>query len=39
VALIGPYFADYKNNDAEITKHMIYENKENIAQRLEKATF
>ncbi|CAF3713999.1 unnamed protein product [Rotaria socialis] len=24
VSCMGPYFADYKNNDAEITKHIIY---------------
>lgn len=35
VACMGPYFADYKNNDAEITKHIIYKNKENIVQWLE----
>ncbi|CAF3216884.1 unnamed protein product [Rotaria sp. Silwood2] len=36
VSCMGPYFADYKNNDAEITKHIIYKNKENIGQWLEK---
>ena len=33
---MGPYFADYKNNDAEIAKHIIYKNKENIAEWLQK---
>ena len=37
VSCIGPYFADYKNNDAEIMKHIIYKNKENIVQWLERA--
>ena len=32
VSCLGQYFADYKNNDAAITKHMIYNNKENITQ-------
>ena len=36
VSCLGPYFADYKNNDAAITKHIIYNNKENIAQWLQK---
>ncbi|CAF1029547.1 unnamed protein product [Didymodactylos carnosus] len=27
---MGPYFADYKCNDAEITKHIIYNNQENM---------
>lgn len=35
VSYLGPYFADYKNNDAEITKHIIYNNKENIRQWLQ----
>lgn len=30
VSMLGPYFADYKNNDAEITKNIIYNNKEEI---------
>ncbi|CAF4651087.1 unnamed protein product [Rotaria sp. Silwood2] len=30
VSMLGPYFADYKNNDAEITKNIIYNNKEDI---------
>ncbi len=34
VSCLGPYFADYKNNDAEITEHIIYNNKENITQLL-----
>ena len=36
VSCLGPYFADYKNNDAAITKHIIYNNKENIIQWLQK---
>ena len=36
VSCMGPYFADYKNNDAEIAKHIIYNNKENIAEWLQK---
>ena len=36
VSCLGPYFADYQNNDAEITKHIVYSNKENINQRLQK---
>lgn len=36
VSCMGPYFADYKNNDAEITKHIIYNNKESIVEWLEK---
>ncbi|CAF1585446.1 unnamed protein product [Didymodactylos carnosus] len=36
VACMGPYFADYKNNDAEITKHILCHNKENIAKWLRK---
>ncbi|CAF3390049.1 unnamed protein product [Rotaria sp. Silwood2] len=36
VSCLGPYFADYKNNDAAITKHIIYNNKENITQWLHK---
>ena len=30
VSMLGPYFSNYKNNDAEITKHIIYNNKEDI---------
>ncbi|CAF1556584.1 unnamed protein product [Rotaria magnacalcarata] len=30
VSMLGPYFADYKNNDATITKNIIYNNKEDI---------
>ena len=30
VSCVGPYFADYKNNDAEIAKHIIHKNQENI---------
>ena len=30
VSMLGPYFSDYKNNDAEITKHIIYNNREDI---------
>ena len=36
VSCLGPYFADYKNNDAAITKHILYNNTENITQWLEK---
>ena len=36
VSCLGPYFADYKNNDAAITKHINYHNKENITQWLQK---
>lgn len=36
VSCMGPYFADYKNNDAEITKHIMHKNTENIVQWLEK---
>ena len=36
VSCMGPYFAGYKNNDAEIAKHIIYKNKESIVQWLEK---
>ena len=36
ISCTGPYFADYKNNDAEIAKHIIYKNKESIVQWLEK---
>ena len=36
VSCMGLYFADYKNNDAEIAKHIIYKNKESIVQWLEK---
>ena len=36
VSCMSPYFADYKNNDAEIAKHIIYNNNENIAQWLQK---
>ena len=36
VLCLGPYFADYQNNNAEITKYIIYSNKENINQWLEK---
>ena len=36
VSCLGPYFADYQNNDAEITKHIVYSNKENINQWLQK---
>ena len=36
VSCVRPYFADYKNNDAEIAKHIIYKNKESIVQWLEK---
>ena len=32
VSCLGPYLADYQNNDAEITKHIVYSNKENIKQ-------
>ena len=32
VSCLDLYFADYKNNDAGITKHIIYNNKENITQ-------
>ena len=28
--MLGPYFAEYKNNDATITKNIIYNNKEDI---------
>ena len=30
VCMLSPYFSDYKNNDAEITKRIIYNNKEDI---------
>ncbi|CAF3031234.1 unnamed protein product [Rotaria sp. Silwood2] len=30
ISVIGPYFADSKNNDAEITKSIIYNNKEDM---------
>ena len=36
VSCMSPYFADYKNNDAEIAKHIVYNNNENIAQWLQK---
>ena len=36
VLCMESYFADYKNNDAEIAKHIIHKNKENIVQWLEK---
>ena len=36
VSCLAPYFADYKNNDGAITKHIIYNNKENIIQWLQK---
>ena len=36
ISCLGPYFADYQNNDAEITKHIVYSNKENINQWLQK---
>ena len=36
VSCLGPYLADYQNNDAEITKHIVYSNKENIKQWLQK---
>ena len=36
VSCLGPYFADYQNNDAEITKHIVYSNKENFNQWLQK---
>ena len=36
VSCMGPYFAGYKNNDAEITKHIMYNNKENIGEWLRK---
>ncbi len=39
VSCLGPYFADYKNNDAEITKHIIYNNKENITRCYKKVIF
>ena len=32
VSCMGPYFADCKNNDAEITKHIMYNNKENVEE-------
>ena len=37
VLCLGPYFADYQNNEAEITKYIVYSNEENINQRLEKS--
>ncbi len=36
VSCLGPYFADHKNNDAAITKHILYNNRENITQWLQK---
>ena len=36
VSCLGPYSADYENNDAEVTKHIVYSNKENINQCLQK---
>ena len=30
VSILDPYFAYYKNNDATITKNIIYNNKEDI---------
>ena len=36
VSCVGLYFADYKNNEAEIAKHIIYKSKESIVQWLEK---
>ena len=36
VSCLGSYFADYQNNDAEITKHIVYSNKQNINQWLQK---
>ena len=30
VSMLGPYFANDKNNDAEITKNIIYNNQEDI---------
>ena len=36
VSCLDPYFADYQNNDAEITKHIVYSNKKNINRWLQK---
>ena len=36
VSCMGSYFADIKNKEAEIRKHTIYNNKDNIAQWLQK---
>ena len=36
VSCMGPFLADDKNSDAEITKHILYKNKENIVQWLER---
>ena len=32
VSCMGPSFADYKNNDPEIAKHIMYKNQANIVQ-------
>ena len=36
VSCLGSYFADYQNNDPEITKKIVYSNKGNINQWLQK---
>jgi hypothetical protein len=32
LSVLGPYFSDYHNNDAAITKHLFKNNLENVNQ-------
>jgi hypothetical protein len=39
VACIGPFFSDYKNNDASIMKDILLRNTDNILNWLEEVIF
>ena len=32
LSVLGPYFSDYHNNDAAVTKHLFKDNLENVNQ-------